>query len=136
MDRKSISEMKKEAQASFGFVLDFVDEWTFENPAADILWELTKHYDNEETHIPMKYKHLICYAVAAAIHCPYCTPFHQTMAEMSGATQIELQEAALHAFKVSGFSAFMHGRQYPLDKFKGELEQVKENAKKKTMIQT
>lgn len=131
MVRKSISDIKKEAEGTFGFVPGFVDEWTFENPAADIIWELVKHYDTEESNIPMKYKHLICYAVAAAIHCPYCTPYHKNMAEMSGAIEIELQEAALHALKVSGISAFMHGRQYPLDKFKKELEQVKENVEKK-----
>ncbi len=133
MDRKSPMEIRKEAEQAYGFVPGFVDEWIFENPAADILWELSKHYDDEETHIPMKYKHLLCYAVAAAIHCPYCTPFHQTMAEMNGATKVELQEAALHALKVTGFSAFMHGRQYPLDKFTSELEQVKENVKKQTV---
>jgi len=136
MDRKSVGEIKKEAKEAFGFVPGFIDEWTFENPAGDIVWELVNHYDNEETHIPAKYKHLLCYAVAAAIHCPYCTPYHKAIAEMNGATKIELQEAALHALKTIGISAFMHGRQYPVEKFNRELEQVKENIQKKTAMPT
>lgn len=79
----------------------------------------------------MKYKHLLCYAVAAAIHCPYCTAFHQMAAEMNGATQLELQEAALHALKVVGSSAFIHATQYSIDKFKNELQQLKDNMAKK-----
>ncbi len=127
MDRRNAAEIRNEAKGAYGFLPDFVKEWTFEDPAADILWELTEHYDSKETHIPLKYKHLLCYAVAAAIHCPYCTPFHKLMAEMNGATEIEFQEAALHALKVTGFSAFMHGRQYPVDKFSNELRQIKMN---------
>ena len=57
MDRKSISEKRHRSLLDLCPTLSM--NGLFENPAADILWELTKHYDNEETHIPMKYKHLI-----------------------------------------------------------------------------
>lgn len=134
MANRSVEDIKKEVKETFGFVPGFIDEWTFEQPAADFLWGLSEHYDDQETHIPMKYKHLLCYAVAAAIHCPYCTPFHKGLAEMNGATELELQEAALHAFKVAGYSAFMHGRQYPIDKFNEELRQIGENVQKKTVV--
>jgi hypothetical protein len=54
------------------------------------------------------------------------------MAEMNGAAKIEVQETALHALKRTGSRAFLPGRQYPLDKFNQEFEQVKENIKKQT----
>jgi AhpD family alkylhydroperoxidase len=126
LNRKSAEEIKNEVKSSYGFVPGFIEDMIFEDPAADILWELSKHYDEEETNIPMKYKHLLCFAVAAAIRCPYCIAYHKLMCEMNGANQKELQEAALHALKVTGSSAFIHGMQYPLDKFNQELQQIKD----------
>lgn len=124
---ETVEAIRKDIENTLGFVPGFLKEITFEDPAADILWELQKHYDLGESNIPPKYKHLICYAVAAAIHCPYCTPFHRAAAEMAGATQEEFQEAALHALKVSGYSAYLHGREYPVDTFKAELAKIVAN---------
>ncbi len=125
-----VESIRQDIENTLGFVPGFLEELTYEDRAADILWDLMGHYDLGESNIPMKWKHLIGYAVAAAIHCPYCTPFHKAAAEMGGATEIELQEAALHALKISGFSAFLHGREYPVDKFKEELAQVVKNLTK------
>lgn len=132
MSRKSVEEIKNEIKSAYGFVPGFFEDMLYENPAADILWELSNHYDDQETNIPMKYKHLLCFAVAAAIHCPYCTSYHKLIAEMNGATQKEIQEAALHALKVTGSSAFIHGMQYPLEKFEEELQKVKAKIEQQT----
>jgi AhpD family alkylhydroperoxidase len=129
---RDVDEVRKKIEKTLGFVPGFLKELTFENSQADLVWQLNKHYNLEESNIPPKYKALIGYAVAAAIHCPYCIPFHKTAAELSGAAEIELQEAALHAFNVSGFSAFLHGREYPLDTFKKELAQIKQNLMSQT----
>lgn len=128
----NVSEIRRDIEKTLGFVPGFLKEVTYENPEAESLWNLMKHYDIEESNIPPKYKHLICYAVAAAIHCPYCTPFHKLAAEMNGATEAELREASLHAFKTAGFSSFLHGRQYPLERFNEDLDHLKENMQKMT----
>jgi AhpD family alkylhydroperoxidase len=122
---QSVKEMRKEIEKTLGFVPGFMEEATYEEHAGHIMWGLIKQYDLEETQIPAKYKHLICYGVAAAIHCPYCTPFHRVAAELNGATTGELQEAAFHALKVSGLSAFFPRREYPIETFTKELAQIR-----------
>jgi AhpD family alkylhydroperoxidase len=73
---------------------------------------------------------MIALAVAAAIKCPYCTRFHKEGAELSGATERELQETAYIGSLVGYFSNYLHGRRYPLEKFDKELDRIIEKMRK------
>ncbi len=75
-------------------------------------------------------KALISFGAAAAIHCPYCTPFHGAQFRLAGMGDEEIQEASSTAQMVAGFSAYLHGISYDVDKFKEELAGAVEHIKK------
>lgn len=106
-------------------------ELEFDETAHDALWELFNRYELGETNIPGKYRHLIGLAVAGAIHCPYCVPFHTEAAKLNGATEDEIREASLMALTVSAFSTYMHGRQVPMDEFHAQLKRIGDYLQKK-----
>ncbi len=114
----------QDIRETFGFVPGFLEDFRWDELALGGTWELFKKFELGETNIPPKYKHMISLAVAGAIKCPYCTRFHKAAAELFGATEIELQEAAYMASLVGYFSNYLHGRNYPLDKFEEELHRI------------
>lgn len=106
-------------------------ELEFDETAHDALWELFNRYEMGETNIPGKYRHLIGLAVASAIRCQYCIPFHTESAKLNGATEDEIKEASLMALTVSAFSTFINGRQVPMDQFNAQLKRIGEYLQKK-----
>jgi AhpD family alkylhydroperoxidase len=114
----------QEMRETLGFVPGFLEDLQWDELALGGTWEIFKKFELGETNIPGKYKHMIGLAVASAIGCPYCTRFHKAAAELFGATEIELQEAAYTASLVGYFSNYLHGRNYPLDKFEDELHRI------------
>ncbi len=121
--QKTLEDIKE----TFGFVPGFFEDFRWDELALSGGWEIFKKFELGETNIPPKYKHMIALAAAAAIKCPYCTNFHKAAAELFGATETELQEAAYTASLVGYFSNYLHGRRYPLEKFDEELDQIVEN---------
>ncbi len=71
-------------------------------------------------------KQLIGYAVAAAIHCPYCTYFHQSATEMMGTNREQLEEAARMAADTAKYSTYLHGLQVPIEDFKKQSDEMGE----------
>lgn len=69
-------------------------------------------------------KALVSFGAAAAIHCPYCTPFHTAQLQLSGMNEEQIQEAAASAGLVASFSAYLHATQYDVQRFKQELDQT------------
>ncbi len=120
---------------TFGFVPGFFDDFRWDDLAFEGGWEIFKKFELGETNIPLKYKHMIALAVAGAIKCPYCTRFHKDAAQLFGATEKELQEAAYTGSLVGYFSNYLHSRRYPVEKFEDEMDRIvwnfREGAKKK-----
>src|ERR671937_3055078 len=79
---------------------------------------------SDETAIPNKYKELIGLAVSGATRCRYCAYFHTEAARLFGATQEEVQEAALMAKHTMAWSTYLNARQYDYDEFKREFDQI------------
>lgn len=79
---------------------------------------------SDETAIPIKYKQLIGLALSGATRCRYCTYFHAEAARLFGATEDEINEAALQAKDTMGWSTFLNTRQYDFEEFKSEFDAV------------
>jgi AhpD family alkylhydroperoxidase len=114
----------RDIEETLGFVPGFLEDFKWDDLALGGGWEIFKKFELGETNIPPKYKHMIGLAVAGAIKCPYCTRFHKAAAELFGATETELQEAAYTASLVGYFSNYLHGRNYPLETFDAELDRI------------
>ena len=114
----------QEMRETLGFVPGFLEDLQWDELSLGGTWHIFKKFELGETNIPGKYKHMIGLGVAAAIGCPYCIRFHKAAAKLFGATDIELQEAAYTASLVGYFSNYLHGRNYPLDKFEEELHRI------------
>jgi len=69
-------------------------------------------------------KALVAFGVAAAIHCPYLTPFHTEQLRLSGMDDTQIQEASAVTSVVVGFSACLHGINYSVEQFLRELDET------------
>ncbi len=79
---------------------------------------------SDETAIPNKYKELIGLAVSGATRCRYCVYFHTEAARLFGATDEEVNEAALMAKHTMGWSTYLNTRQFDYDSFKAEFDRI------------
>ena len=77
-----------------------------------------------DTKLSVREKQLIGYAVAAALHCPYCTYFHAGVTKMFGSTDDELEEADRMASETAKYSTYLHGLQVPIDDFKKQVDEI------------
>jgi AhpD family alkylhydroperoxidase len=68
-----------------------------------------------ETAIPNKYKELIGLGVSGATRCRYCVYFHTEAARLFGATEEEINEAALIAKNTMGWSTYLNTRHFDYD---------------------
>ena len=100
----------------------------FENlpgPLLDSEWESFKSIElSDQTAIPNKYKELIGIAVSGATRCRYCVYFHTEAARLFGATDAEINEAALMAKNTMGWSTYLNTLQFDYDAFTAEFDQV------------
>jgi len=87
-------------------------------------WSTFKQFQLGDTALTAREKHLIGLAVAAAIHCPYCTYFHQGATAMMGTTEEQLEEAVRIASETSKWSTYIHGRQIDLERFKSQTDEI------------
>ncbi len=127
----SRQEVYRDIEGTLGLVPGFIQGLPDE--ALGPYWEAMKRYQLSETLIPLKYKQLIGLAVSAAIHCPYCTFFHTEAAKLMGATGAELEETANLARETSGWSTYLHGIRFDLERFKDEFRRAIEYIKTKTL---
>lgn len=94
--QETVNEIEKELGSFPGF---------FKGVPQDVLtqmWPVFKRYTLGESKIPPKYREMIGLAVAATLKCPYCELFHRGAAQMNGASEEELAEAAA----IAGQTAF------------------------------
>ena len=88
-------------------------------------WESFKTLQlSDQTAIPNKYKELIGLAVSGATRCRYCTYFHTEAAKLFGATQEEINEAALVAKNTMGWSTYLNALQLDYDAFVEEFDKI------------
>ncbi len=106
---------------TFGLVPGFFE--TLPDEVLEEEWGLFKKEISSNT-IPSKYQHLIGLAVASAIRCQYCTLFHTKMARVLGATDDEINAAIRQAKQVAGWSTYLHGIRYDINKLEKELDKM------------
>jgi AhpD family alkylhydroperoxidase len=119
-------EILNEIKQAFGMVPDFLGETP--DAVLEQWWPLTV-WLNSDSAISSRDKALVCYGVAAAIHCKYCIPFHAAQLDMHGMNKEQLKEASWAVQSVTGLSSYLYGVEYDMDKFSKELKQIVEHIK-------
>jgi len=66
-------------------------------------------------------KALVAFGAAAAGRCQYWTPFHTEQLRLGGIDDDQIQEASYAALQSAGFSAYLHGIGYSLNRWLEEL---------------
>lgn len=114
--------------------LGIVPEFLADVPDAliETEWASFKNLVFAETAIPNKYKELIGLGVSAATRCRYCVYFHTEAAKLFGATDEEINEAAMVAKNTMGWSTYLNARAYDYDRFVKEFDQITEYARSQT----
>ncbi len=122
---------RAEVLADVRQTLGTVPEWITNVPdhVLEHEWSILKNFQLGETKIPNKYKELIGLGVAATLECPYCINFHKEAAKFWGATDEEVTESLLMAKLTAGWSTYISGTEYSLDKFKKETAAIIEHVK-------
>ncbi len=120
----SRSDTEREIRETLGRVPSFFESMpdsTLENE-----WREFKVFQLTDTVLTAREKQLIGYAVAAAIHCPYCTYFHESATSMMGTTREQLEEANRMAGETAKYSTYLHGLQVDIGDFKKETNEIGE----------
>ena len=86
---------------------------------------------SDQTTIPNKYKELIGLGVSGATRCKYCAYYHAEAARLFGATEEEINEAALVAKNTMGWSTYLNTLQFDYDRFKVEFDQIAAHVRSK-----
>jgi AhpD family alkylhydroperoxidase len=115
-------EVEADIRETLGLVPEFFAE--IPDPLIEMEWGSFKTLVLSETAVPNKYKELIGLGVSAATRCRYCTYFHTEAARLFGATDEEINEAALIAKNTMGWSTYLNARQFDYDRFKAEFDQI------------
>lgn len=129
MAMSSYDQAIKDIETSFGSVPGFV-----KGVPQDVLvqmWPLMKTYILGQSKIPPKYREMIALAAAATMKCPYCEAFHRGAAQMNGATDEELAEAATIIGQTAFWSSVLHSMHYDMATFMSELQSIGEYLTKK-----
>jgi AhpD family alkylhydroperoxidase len=118
----SRSETENDIRQTLGQIPSFFESMpdaTLENE-----WREFKVFQLTDTVLTAREKQLIGYAVAAAIHCPYCTYFHESATAMMGTTKEQLEEANRMASETAKYSTYLHGLQVDVGDFKRETDEM------------
>jgi len=84
---------------------------------------------SDQTAIPNKYKELIGLGVSGATRCRYCAYYHAEAAKLFGATDEEVNEAALVAKNTMGWSTYLNTLQFDYDQFVEEFDAIAEHVR-------
>ena len=118
----SRSDTVRDIIETLGQVPDFFKDMPDDTLARE--WVEWKSFQLADTTLTAREKHLIGLCVAAATHCPYCTYFHRNAAQMTGATDAQIEEAARFASDTAKYSAYLHGLQIPIADFKKQVDEM------------
>jgi AhpD family alkylhydroperoxidase len=122
---------RAQVEADIRETLGLVPEFIAEVPDAliETEWASFKTLMLSETVIPNKYKELIGLGVSGATRCKYCVYFHTEAARLWGATDEEINEAALVAKNTMGWSTYLNARAFDYDRFTKEFDQIAEHVR-------
>ena len=120
----SRSDTERDISETLGQIPDFFKEMPDDTLARE--WAQWKEFQLQDTAISAREKQRRGFAVAAAIHCPYCTYFHKSATTMMGTTQEQLEEAARMAADTAKYSTYLHGLEIPIDDFKKQSNEMGE----------
>jgi AhpD family alkylhydroperoxidase len=123
----SIDEVHADIRETIGLVPEFIEavpDFMIENE-----WGSFKSLMLSETAIPNKYKELIGLGVSGATRCKYCAYYHTEAARLFGATDDEINEAAMVAKNTMGWSTYLNSRQFDYDRFTREFDQIAEHVR-------
>jgi AhpD family alkylhydroperoxidase len=120
----SRSDTERDIRETLGQIPDFFKEMPDDALARE--WAQWKESQLQDTAISAREKQLIGFAVAAAIHCPYCTYFHRSATTMMGTTREQLEEAARMAADTAKYSTYLHGLEVPIEDFKKQSDEMGE----------
>jgi AhpD family alkylhydroperoxidase len=123
----SVAEVHADIRETLGLVPEFMEE--VPDYLIETEWASFKNLVLAETVIPNKYKELIGLAVSGATRCKYCTYFHTESARLFGATDDEINEAALVAKNTMGWSTYLNTRHFDYDRFTREFDQIAEHVR-------
>jgi AhpD family alkylhydroperoxidase len=127
------ADTRTEIRGMLGLVPGFFDN--LPGPLLDSEWESFKGIElSDQTAIPNKYKELIGIAVSGATRCRYCVYFHTEAARLFGATDEEINEAALMAMHTMGWSTYLNASQYDYNRFTDEVDQITAYIKKQAAV--
>lgn len=114
---------KSEIRDTLGIVPGFFE--SLPEAVLDSEWESFKSIElSAHTAIPNKYKELIGVAVSGATRCRYCVYFHTEAARLFGATDEEINEAALMAKHTMGWSTYLNAGEYDYNTFTDEVDRI------------
>jgi AhpD family alkylhydroperoxidase len=123
----SRAEVEADIRETLGIIPEFISEvpdFMIENE-----WHSFKSLMLSETDIPNKYKELIGLGVSGATRCRYCVYYHTEAARLFGATEEEINEAALVAKNTMGWSTYLNARAFDYDRFRSEFDQIAEHVR-------
>jgi AhpD family alkylhydroperoxidase len=121
-------QVYKDMESMMGLAPSFFK--SLPDSSIDMEWQLMKRVQMEPGAIPGKYRELIGLAVAAAVHCRYCSFFHTEMAKVAGASDAEVEDAVHFAKSVMGWSTYINGMQTDYEQFKREVGQAAQFVRK------
>jgi AhpD family alkylhydroperoxidase len=120
----SRSAVESDIRETLGLVPEFLSE--IPDSMIESEWASFKDFELAETVIPNKYKELIGLAVSGATRCRYCVYFHTEAAKLFGATDEEVNEAALMAKHTMGWSTYLNTLLVDEEQFRAEFAQIAE----------
>lgn len=122
---------RADVEADIRETLGLVPEFFAEVPdrLIESEWASFKSLMLSETAIPNKYKELIGLGVSGATRCRYCVYYHTEAARLFGATDEEINEAALVAKNTMAWSTYLNARAFDFDRFTKEFDQIAEHVR-------
>jgi AhpD family alkylhydroperoxidase len=125
-------EVDRDIEATLGLVPRFmqdVPDYLIESE-----WASFKNLQlSDQTAIPNKYKELIGLGVSGATRCRYCVYFHTEAARLFGATDEEINEAALIAKNTMAWSTYLNSMAYDFDEFRQEFDRIADHVRAQMM---
>lgn len=119
METRSRQDILNECEETLGVVPEWVENQPEE--ALNGFWTLFRDFYLGQTKIPNKYKELIGIGVSGATRCRYCALFHTEAAKLYGATEEEINEAAMMGAVTMLGSTYLNGSQADYEIFAGEV---------------
>jgi AhpD family alkylhydroperoxidase len=128
----SRAEVEADITETLGLVPEFIGR--VPDYLIDTEWASYKKLMLSETAIPNKYKELIGLGVSGATRCKYCAYYHAEAARLFGATEDEVNEAALVAKNTMGWSTYLNTLQFDYDRFADEFDRIAEHVRSQQMV--